>query len=399
MKIYEYINDDKEETAKIFGFPVMTQRLDYATSERYQSFFNGLMTSVKIIDKCSDSSNKEVKILGKTVLKRILKDNSLTYYLGNKEIRHVSLLDKFKKNYIKYFDKNHDDIYILTANSGETYLILTYLIDALIKKNNSKKPLLVATFKYHVDMIKMICPDIPYVYIGKFRLRLTDKPFSIDGFRFFLLFNKNYFQQVEHNIKQRELGTYNYFQALQERLGLPERDVSMRRIHVSLDDEQNMLEKVKKTGLNLEKFVFLAPEAQSCKLYDEDLWSELITGFQAKGYDVFVNLTGNEFKFSEAGNYKTCNLTFAEAFALARLSKKIVSLRSGFTEFLLQTNVPSYTLYTRFRRRTAFRSMDVYHIMSGFSLMCHPNVDKSKIYEFNMYETSPKSCIDTILNT
>lgn len=117
------------------------------------------------------------------------------------------------------------------------------------------------------------------------------------------------------------------------KLGMTESDLTYRKVMIHLEDERSMLEKVSKTGLNLDKFVFIAPEAQSCKLYDEDFWCELINQFQAKGYDVFVNLVEDDVKLKSAIDYKTCDLNFAEAFALARRSKKIVSLRSGLQNF------------------------------------------------------------------
>ncbi len=398
MKIFEYRKSENKSVAKLFGFPIMEQTSDYMTTERHQSFFKGFVSTIKINDKYSDCSNKIIKILGKTIIRREEKNNFRTYYIWNKEFCRFSLLDEFKKRYFKYFDNQHDDIYILRANSGETYLILTYILDKLIEKNNSKKPLLVATLKYHVDMIKMICPEIPYVYIGKFRLKLKDSNFKIDNLHFFLLFNHNHFLQVENQIRKGELGQIHYFYSILKSLCISTQEINMRHVKVNIDDENKMLDKVKKIGLNLKKFVFLAPEAQSCKLYDEDFWSELINQLQTIGYDVFVNLVDNEIKLKETINYKTCYLTFAEAFALAKCSKKIVSLRSGFTEFLLQTNVPIDVIYTKFRKRHFFDDLDTYHVIAGFGLMQLPFVDKSKIHEFNMYEISPKQCLNEIVN-
>ena len=158
-----------------------------------------------------------------------------------------------------------------------------------------------------------------------------------------------------------------------------------------------MLRKIGMTGLNLDNFVFLAPEAISCKFYDEDFWVVLINKLQEKGYDVFVNLVEKESKLKNAQDFKSCNLTFAEAFALVKKSKRIVSLRSGFTEFLLQTEVPMDVLYTKFKNRNMFNDMDCNHVISGFGLVQLPFVNKSKIREFNMFETSAQKCLDAIL--
>ena len=397
MKVFKYTKHGKEESFRILNFTIYEQTSNYITAEINQKFLNGVISTVKNNNKDSDGSNKEIKLFGKTILKRIEKDNFRKYYLGNLKIHQVSLFKIFKKRYFKYINGDYDDVYILRANSGEIYLILTYLLDSLFKKNGSKHPLLVATKKYHVDMIRMICPEIPYVYMGKLRLKLFEKPFSIDGKRFFLLFNNFYFRQVEQNIKNSELGQYHYFQAIMNRLGLAEENISMRQIKVRPEDEKTMMEKVKSTGLNLEKFVFLSPEAQSCEMLDKDFWLELISKFQSKGYDVFMNLTGKEFELENTLSYKTCNLTFSEAFALAGLSKKIISLRSGLTEFLIQTGVSMDVLYTKFKQRPIFAEMDTKYIMSGFGIKQIPMTDKYNIREFNMDEISQDLCIEKIL--
>ena len=147
-----------------------------------------------------------------------------------------------------------------------------------------------------------------------------------------------------------------------------------------------MLEKVSATGLNLDKFVFLTPEAQSCKLCDEGFWCELINKFQSEGYDVFVNLASDNVRLQNTISYKTCSLSLEEAFALAKRAKKIVSLRSGFTEILLQTEAPMDILYTEFRHRPCFGDMDVQHVMSGFGIAQLPLVEKEKIREIEVQE-------------
>lgn len=397
MKIYEYIREENKRTAKIFGFPVLVQTSDYMTTDRTQKFLGGMVTTFKVTAPHNDCSQKEIKIFGLSFIKRLEQNNCHTYFLFNKTIRKISLFNVFKKNYFKYFDKQYDDIYILSANSGEIYLTLTYLIDILIKKNGSKKPLLLPTQKYHLDIIKMLCPDIPHTYIKKLKLNIVGNTFKIDNFRFFLLYDTPHFKQVENDIKNNPVGEQHYFKSILTRLNISMDELSMRKITVPPEDEQNMLKQVATTGLNIEKFVFLAPEAQTCKLYDEDFWVQLINMLQKKGYDVFVNLVDNTVKLEGALDFKTCKLNFAEVFALAKRAKKIVSLRSGLTEFLLQTNVPIDVLYTKFKHRHFFNDMDIYQVMSGFGISQIPFVDTSKIQEFNMFEMSQKDCLEKIM--
>lgn len=185
LKFYEYIKEENKRTAKILGVPVLVQTSDYMTAARTQTFFGGIVTTLKTNNPYNDCSSKEIKFLGYSLIKRFEENNSYKFSLFNKVVYTIYLMDIFKKKYFKYFDKHHDDIYILRANSGEIYLTLTYIIDILIKKNKSKFPLLAATKPYHLDMIKMLCPDIPSVYIGEMELNITAKEFKIDSFRFF----------------------------------------------------------------------------------------------------------------------------------------------------------------------------------------------------------------------
>ena len=396
MKIFEKIKTDFKREFKLLGFSLMEQEMDYNTTTRIQRFLGNLVTTIKTKDYKTDNSAKEIRVLNHPVMERIDEDNFRKYILFGKIVKKISYIEKFKKENFKYFDKKYDDIYILRANSGEIYLTLTYVIDKLIERNQSKNPLLVATKKYHVDMIKMICPNIPFIYIKDIDLRFTGLEFKIENFRFFYLFDNPHFQKVELDIKHKPFGEAHYFKSILDDLNMTYNDISMRTMIVPLHDEASMKEKVSKIGLNLDNFIFISPEAQSCKLYNEDFWCELINILNKEGYDVFVNRVTKDVNLEYATTFKSCNLTFAEAFALAKRAKRIISLRSGFTEFLIQTNTPMDVLYTKFRQRHSFDDLDITHVMSGFGLLTLPGINKDKIREFNMFEVAPSTCINCI---
>ncbi len=396
MKIFEKIKTDFKREFKLLGFSLMEQEMDYNTTTRIQRFLGNLVTTIKTKDYKTDNSAKEIRVLNHPVMERIDEDNFRKYILFGKIVKKISYIEKFKKENFKYFDKKYDDIYILRANSGEIYLTLTYVIDKLIERNQSKNPLLVATKKYHVDMIKMICPNIPFIYIKDIDLRFTGLEFKIENFRFFYLFDNPHFQKVELDIKHKPFGEAHYFKSILDDLNMTYNDISMRTMIVPLQDEASMKEKVSKIGLNLDNFIFISPEAQSCKLYNEDFWCELINILNKEGYDVFVNRVTKDVNLEYATTFKSCNLTFAEAFALAKRAKRIISLRSGFTEFLIQTNTPMDVLYTKFRQRHSFDDLDITHVMSGFGLLTLPGINKDKIREFNMFEVAPSTCINCI---
>ena len=131
-----------------------------------------------------------------------------------------------------------------------------------------------------------------------------------------------------------------------------------------------MLNKVKKTGLNLENFVYIAPDASSCELENsKEYWVNIAERF--KDFDIFWNTTK-----SAPEGAKHCNLKVAEAFALAKHAKKIIALRSGFSELLTQTGVPIEIIYTKFRR-SMINDISADLVLKGFSLKKLPLIENS----------------------
>ena len=70
MKIFEYKKENLERYVKVCGFTIMKQTSDYMTAERTQEFFCGLVKTIKTRNKVSDCSEKEIKIFGKSIIKR-----------------------------------------------------------------------------------------------------------------------------------------------------------------------------------------------------------------------------------------------------------------------------------------------------------------------------------------
>lgn len=368
------------------------------TKIQKKSFLSKLFYFEKKINTNNGNPETVFKLFGITLVKRVATDSQSIYYLLNKEILKKDLANDFKKRYIKLISEKYDDIYILRANSGEIYLTLTYIIDALIKKNNSKKPLLIATQKYHIDLIKMLTPDIPYLYIKRPKIKCKGTFFTINKQRFFLLYDYTHFKRVELDILDNTNKECHYFKSMMNKFGICESELLMRNVEIIPSVKDSMLNKVSQLNLNLNNFIFLAPEAKTCKPYNIAFWTNLITGLQKKGYDIFINLTNDEQSLRNIPNLKFCYLTFAEAFALAQKAKKIITLRSGFTEFLLQTNVPMSILYTDFKACSASYQMDSSHVLRGFGLSKIPFINMNIINELNTFEVSAKDCLDIILN-
>ena len=143
---------------------------------------------------------------------------------------------------------------------------------------------------------------------------------------------------------------------------------------------QQIAQEIKNIGLNIEKFVLISPEANSCELLKNSFWVNLINDLTQQGYDIFVNIATDCVNLDGA-KYKTCKLSYSEAYTLALRAKKIYSLRSGFTEFLLDTKVPMEVYYTKFRNN----NITAEQIHNEYGLLkipgTNPDLIKEVIYE------------------
>ena len=148
---------------------------------------------------------------------------------------------------------------------------------------------------------------------------------------------------------------------------------------------------------NLDNFIFLAPEAASCEEVNTSFWLELAEKLKEQWFDVFFNIVDKKSNIKGKSIKKT-NLTFAEAFALARMSRGIVSLRSGLSEVLLQTNLPMCILYTNFRNRKLYGDMPVELVMSGFGINKLPSINLEKTFELSVPYLNDADLAQSVMN-
>lgn len=383
IRLFETKKENNIFYIKLFGLTIYEKIVEHITVSRKQKILGGILSAEKYTSDNGNRAEKTIKFCGFTIAKRIDELEKTSWFLFNIKYKEYSLQKLFEKKYLKFFDNKYDDIYILNANSGEIYLFLTYIFEAIKNRNNSKCPLFVASKKYHTELVKMIYPDIPCVFIPHFYRKIKSPTFTVKNFRFFTIFPKYYFANVEDAIKTNPVGKVNYFEFMLNYFNLAKENIIINHIKIPDNSEKSMLKKIKNLNLNLDKFVFLSPEAISCELLPDSYWINLINEYKSEGYDIFVNLTGD---FVDLGTveYKSCFLTYSEAFALASKAKKIISLRSGFSEILAQTGVPMEIIYTKFKDRHHFRDMAIEYVQTGFSLYKIPDVDKNIIKEISL---------------
>ena len=399
MKILKCYRSGSDLTVKCLGATLLKRYTDPVSKKRIQNLFGTFFTSFKEYNLSDGSVYKQVKICGIKVLQRVEKEDFCFYKIFSFFVIKKSLVAEFKKKYLKLFDSRFDDIYILKSNSGEIYLFLAYLLDALIEKNKSKSPLIVATKKYHLDLIKMICPDINHIYLSNLKLKFSSCIFSIKNFRFFILFSDSHFFKFEKSLRLKEQGSVHYFNSLATTLKLEKNNFnfSPRSIKIASETNLEVEKKASSIGLNLNNFVYLIPEAKTFKIKSSKFWTRLCELLEQKGYDIFFNSFFENASSQFQKKYKHLHLSFDEAFCLVKRAKKVVALRCGFIEYLLQTKTPMDVLYTDYLT-LSLEKLDSSKSIAAYSLKPLVKPESNFIREIDCSKLSDEQCLNTICN-
>lgn len=284
-------------------------------------------------------------------------------------------LESFYKEYFKFLPNEFDTAYILHANSGEVYCFLAYLAKACFKKDNTEKPLFVATKGYHEDMIKLFFPKANLVYYNMYlkepRLNLLGDFGIINGHQFRQIFSPRHFNLVNSN-----LGSIHYFDAMLQTLGIDRQEISKPNVKLPKKYLSNVIKIAENINLNLDKFVILAPEALTTEKLPNSFWNNLIKELYKNDYDIFLNVV-------EATDLKCkkYNLSYNELFALATLSKGVISLKSGLSEFLIPSETKNIILAKKFHWSPILTTQQC---LDAYSTMKLPFVDPKKVFELNI---------------
>jgi len=393
MKMFQFIKQKNKKIFKIFNFIFYQEISNSKIHSKYKNLLNLYSTNYKI--KNDYTIDKRILFFKRILIKRIDISDVRYWYFKNKLIKKIFLKNIFKNKYFKYIPKKHDSIFLFDVNSGEMVIFLKFILYYLIQKQKSKNPLIIITKNYHKDLLNLFCPEIPYIELNRTFFGIQEKYFNIQNKKFNLICPKTYFKKTEEKIKQSNQN--NYFNSLLKEFDCNINDIIFKQAIILKDIEENMFEKIKKINLNLNNFILLAPLANTCELIEENFWLELINKLKLKGYDIFINLYKKQNYLSEFKN-KTCELSYSELFALAKYSKKIISLRSGLCEFLIDTNIEQNIIYTDFNNRAFCENLTSAQVLSGFSLCNVLNINKNLIKEFDFNQFSKKNLIELILN-
>lgn len=390
MKFYENKKTGALKEINVLGFNLYKSR--ELLKGRKEKIFGNFIRTDKYINEHSEE--KIVYIFGKVLFRKIIAEGTINIYIGRFLLKKESVIYKFRKEYKNFIDKRHDGIFIFHSNNGEIFLFLTYISRAFFHKNGIRNPLFLATKKSHAALAKMLCPEIPCCLVNNLRVRLLPPVFTLGDQRVYVLFKLEYFSNVIEGIRSNS--DCHFFLSMLNYLEINKEDLDRRHILTSNNVHQRMIRKVAKTGLALDNFVLVAPEANSCEALEAEFWIELCRRFQKEGVDIFLNLMHPNNPLLKDNSFKTCHLSFEEVFALSKLALSIVALRSGLTDIFTLSNIKMHTIYTPFCSNS-HNALTAGQFMSGFGLSMLPNYDRNIIHEYNADKMSCQEVINEIL--
>ena len=320
---------------------------------------------MKLIHKIKIKNETEIQILGIPVLSFGTKETSSGFE------KYINTFPKSKetqtlKHIIKQIPKEHDGIFLMRAGLGEAYLFC-YLYSELKEKYKLKNPCVVCHRPIYKDLISLFHPQLPFYHIeidkGSAFSALIHK--NNKYHKVFININPSPLWQLQNLLKKYETQNYpkHYAEAILDFNDAKKFNYTQPIITKQIKEQA--LEKVK--GLNLKKFVFIVPSANFVINLENSFWQNFFKKLQTLGYDIFQN---------------TPNLTIAEAFYIASLSKAIIGLRCGFVEILSSLTVPKHIIYT------PCKHINWTDIQEKLTLKKYPFVDEKTILEYDSTKTS-----------
>lgn len=281
----------------------------------------------------------------------------------------------------RQIDPKHDDIYILRHNIGETTVELMFL-QARIKANKSKNPLLIVWNKKNIGYYKMFVKDnvdMQYIKLNQYDIMSVFAQRDENYKEVIFKQNNQRFicstpQIAENMVLYNEKNFYDYIKKCSQ---IPENAHPVFP-SVSEDTKANVTKIMRNLGLS-KKFIIIAPEANSLKKIPQEFWQDIIVQLKKKGYEIFVNSFLCE---CTVRNAKTQAISLEELFCLAKKSERIITLGSGLAVLFALAQVPMDIIYTEFADKnigyTATQAIEKYSV---FHL---PMVKKENITEYNI---------------
>lgn len=283
----------------------------------------------------------------------------------------------------------HDDIYLLLKHIGDAYAVLCF-ITALIRAHGSRRPVVAVCSAQLYELAVMTRPELhvariyPPQLAAFFECCMTAPEIRLGPWRLIMYRNNHgHFQRLAFPVLRQGLTSLPKLEVHARYLGCRMDDIDIPPLRLLPEAVASALDKVRRSGLNMERFALLCPESYSADLLNwGEFWMPLIAGLRAQGYDIYVNLTRLPPGCRSDGLYGF-TLGLAEICALAWRAGRIIALRSGLTELLAQSPVPLDVIYTIPQSHNTLRHF--------------PHVNMKQLREYDAQALGAQKCLELVL--
>ena len=265
---------------------------------------------------------KSIYLLNYEIYYKIKKDlHSKKYYLGfssnNVEMEYLNpYMDTFT---------NYDTILVIDSNIGEAFLTLR-LLPSILKKVKAIRPIIVLTQKYHEQLIELFQYSIPHILIPELHYSVMKSNFKINNKKYYICYSHPYYRKIEKSLTSKK--PIHFYDAMIKHFGLNKKQLRTNLPKLSDKSESSLYDKLNKIKLNINNFVIISPEANSCKKLSLDFWVKLVEYYHQNAIDVFLNCVQE----MHIPNTKSCYLNFEEFCFLIQKARASVFLRSGLCD-------------------------------------------------------------------
>lgn len=325
---------------------------------------------MKLFKKIKANNEREISFLNLPLVQYGQKES------GHIKEEYISILPKSLEHkkldlILKFLPNEHDHIWIVrTVGLGEAQL-LNFMMPELTEKWNAKNPCFISHRKIYKEMFEMYS-NIPFYFLdlqhNEYAPFLKNRNIKYKGKYFHI-----HHCTIEESLiwlKEHQQGTVTHAtEAYKKWSGITE--FTHTCPNFSEEIVKSTIDAV--SGLNLDKFVFLSPEANGTDKLPESFWSGIATCLEQKGYDIFVNTADGKSVYG-----KSVYLNIAQATYLASMAKKIISLRCGFAEVLaaIKERNELHVLYP------SFRNISNINFLKTYSLKQYPFCNTDSILEY-----------------
>lgn len=268
----------------------------------------------------------------------------------------------------KQVPQEYENIVYIRSGLGETFLLNLYIDHILTDIGfDIKKTCFVGSRDTFGDIFKQYNPDILYKKINinwdYLCLGIEDILYKYKNKKIYFYLNKNFIYNLMDSYKDG-IEKINFSKKIVELFSIKPEGVTLKKYSPTPILKSKTLDYLLKNKINVDNFIFISKDAVSIEKMSDIFWRKLEKALKDKGFDIFYN--------SE-------DISITQAKIIASLSKAIIALRSGFSETLLELEIPTYILYTTMK----LNGISAKNMLDAYSLKEYPNANINLIYEYN----------------